>query len=58
MRMSEGLTQIQLAEKADLSHNYVGEIERGEKLASLESIVQLAAALRLSASDQLAKAGF
>ena len=45
-----------LAERADLTLNYVGEVERGEKLASLETIVRLARALGLSGGELLCKA--
>ncbi len=48
-RVKAQLTQMTLAEKADLTLNYVGEVERGEKLASLETVVRLAAALGMSA---------
>lgn len=56
LRVAKSLTQMKLAEKADLTHNYVGEIERGEKLASLETIIRLARALGLKAGELLAKA--
>jgi len=36
-----------LAERADLHPNYVGEIERGEKAASLDTLVKLAKGLRI-----------
>ena len=36
-RLMRKLRQEDLAEKADLSINYVGAIERGEKTPSLES---------------------
>jgi transcriptional regulator with XRE-family HTH domain len=35
----------QLAERAELHHNYVGEIERGEKAASLDTLVKMAKGL-------------
>jgi transcriptional regulator with XRE-family HTH domain len=50
------LTQMALAERADLTLNYVGEVERGEKLASLETVVRLASALNMSGADLLKKA--
>ena len=37
-RLMRKLRQEDLAEKADLSINYVGAIERGEKTPSLESL--------------------
>lgn len=57
LRLAACLTQMTLAEKAGLTHNYVGEIERGEKLASLETIVRLAGALDIKGADLMAKAG-
>ena len=38
-RLMRKLRQEDLAEKADLSINYVGAIERGEKTPSLESLI-------------------
>ena len=46
-----GLTQEQLAERADFHVNYVGGIERAERNASIESIVILAKALEISPKD-------
>jgi transcriptional regulator with XRE-family HTH domain len=56
MRDSAKLTQMELAEKADLTLNYVGEIERGEKLASLETVLRLARAFGLRGHELLARA--
>jgi transcriptional regulator with XRE-family HTH domain len=56
LRKAEGLSQMTLAEKAELTLNYVGEVERGEKLASLETIVRLAMALEMSGGELLTKA--
>ncbi len=39
------LSQEQLAERADLHPTYVGQVERGEKNASLESIMKLSKGL-------------
>lgn len=39
-RKQAGMTQDELAEKAGLSTNYIGSMERGEKTPSLESLVQ------------------
>jgi transcriptional regulator with XRE-family HTH domain len=44
-RNRAGISIERLAEKADLHHNYVGEIERGEKAASLDTLVKLAKGL-------------
>lgn len=56
LRAATGLSQIGLAEKAGLNHNFVGEIERGEKLASAVTVVRLAEAFDLKGSELLAKA--
>lgn len=57
LRLKAELTQMQLAERADLTLNYVGEIERGEKLASIETVVRLARALETTGGDLLKKTG-
>ena len=45
-RLSLGLTQEGLAERARLHPTYVGAIERGERNLSLQNIIRLARALR------------
>ncbi len=45
-------TQEQLAERCDLSLSYMGAVERGEKLPSLETFIRIANALEVS-SDSL-----
>ncbi|KAB2907696.1 MAG: helix-turn-helix transcriptional regulator [Dechloromonas sp.] len=57
LRLKAGLSQIQLAEKADLNFNFIGSIERGEKLASIETVIRLARGLGLSGADLLRQAG-
>ena len=52
-RLERGLTQEQLAEKSGLSLNFVGNLERGEQMASLESIVCVAEAMKLSGGELL-----
>ncbi len=56
LRSAEGISQIGLAERADLNHNFVGEIERGEKLASVVTVVRLAQAFGIKGGELLAKA--
>ena len=53
-RLMRKLRQEDLAEKADLSINYVGAIERGEKTPSLESLISIINALGVSADMILA----
>lgn len=50
-RKRKRLTQEKLAERAGLHHNYVGELERGEKAASIDIIVRLAKALGVRVRD-------
>lgn len=45
------LTQEKLAELANLHHNYVGSVERGERNIALENIIVLAKALKCSPKD-------
>lgn len=44
-RNKMGLTQFQLAEKVDISPQYEGKIERGEKRFSFETFLNLSIAL-------------
>jgi transcriptional regulator with XRE-family HTH domain len=53
-RKRAGLSQEELAEKADLNRNYVGEIERAEKKITLETLQRIAKALKLRITDLLA----
>ena len=48
-RKMAGMTQDQLAEKAGLSTNYLGGVERGEKTPSLETFIDIVNALGISA---------
>lgn len=50
-RYALGLTQEQLAEKADFHVNFIGGIERAEKNPSLLSLVELAKALECPIKD-------
>lgn len=47
-RNNMGLTQFQLAEKVDISPQYEGKIERGEKQFSFDTIAKLSIALNTS----------
>lgn len=49
VRIQRKLRQEDVAEKADLSVNYVGAVERGERLPSLESFIALLNAVEASA---------
>ena len=50
-RMREGWTIEKLAEKADLHHNFIGEVERGNYDISLGSLVKIAKALGVRVRD-------
>lgn len=49
-RLLNGLTQEQLAEKTGVSSSFIGHIERGEKKASVETVVSLCNAMDISPS--------
>ena len=48
-RKERHLRQEDLAEKTGLSANYIGMVERGEKTPSLETLIRIINALRVSA---------
>ena len=53
-RIANKLRQEDLAEKAGLSANYIGMVERGEKIPSLETFITILNALEVSADVVLA----
>ena len=53
-RLVRKLRQEDLAEKAGLSANYIGMVERGEKIPSLETFITILNALEVSADMVLA----
>lgn len=44
-------SQEKLAEKADLHHNYIGDIERGEENVSIDALRRIATALGVKLTD-------
>ena len=48
-RLSKNLRQEDLAELAELSANYIGSLERGEKTPSLPTFIEILNALEASA---------
>lgn len=44
-RLARKLRQEDLAEKTDLTTNYIGMVERGEKIPSLETFIKIVNAL-------------
>ena len=56
----KGLSQEKLAELAGCHPTYIGQLERGEKNATLESVEKIASAMDISLSelfDKLGKSG-
>lgn len=47
-RKKAGISQEQLAERCDLHPTYIGQLERGEKNASLETIMRVSAGLGIA----------
>ncbi len=56
-RRARGYTQRELATRARLSVNYVGEIERGGRMITLLTLVRLAAAHDVATTELVQKSG-
>jgi transcriptional regulator with XRE-family HTH domain len=54
-REAHGWSQEMLAEKADLNRSYVGELERGQAIASLITLDKLATAFGISLSHLMSQ---
>lgn len=50
-RVKAGFSQEELAEKANLTRNYIGQTERAEKRITLETLARIARALGVRVSD-------
>lgn len=50
-RLNQDLTQEALAEKAELHHTYIGQVERGEKNLTISSLGKILTALGVSFSE-------
>ena len=50
-RLHKGLSQEKLAELANCHPTYIGQLERGEKNATIESILKISSALNISLSE-------
>lgn len=57
LRQREDLSQLALAEKADLSLTYISEIERGRRSVSLDTLLRLSRAFGLTGAELLRRAG-
>lgn len=53
LREARGLTQEELAERAEVSATYVGFVERGDNVPTLTIIIQIASALGIRPSELL-----
>ena len=56
-RISQGLSQEKLAELAGCHPTYIGQLERGEKNATIESIEKISVALNVPLSKLFEKLG-
>lgn len=56
-RTQSGLTQGELAEKSDLSDNFLSLIENGKRPPSLAALIRIAQALDVSVADLCAPRG-
>lgn len=50
-REKAGLSQEELAEKVNLTRNYIGMIERAEKKITIETLAKIAKALKCRVRD-------
>lgn len=51
IRKEKGLSQEQLAERAGLHNNYVGQVERGEKNLTIETLEKIVSGLDISLEE-------
>ena len=55
LRVQNGWSQVQLAERSELDRSYVGEIERGRVIASIVTAEKLALALQIDVAALLSR---
>jgi transcriptional regulator with XRE-family HTH domain len=55
LREERGMSQEQLAERADLNRSYLGEVERGRAVPSILTVSKLASALDIRVSSLFAR---
>lgn len=51
LRLEHNLTQLELAEILDMSPNFIGMIERGERNTTVENVFKIARALGIKPSN-------
>ena len=51
LRIDRDLTQLELAEILDMSPNFIGMIERGERNTTIENVFKIARALNVKPSN-------
>ncbi len=51
LRLDKELTQLELAEILDMSPNFIGMIERGERNTTVENVFKIARALGIKPSN-------
>lgn len=51
LRLDRELTQLELAEILDMSPNFIGMIERGERNTTVENVFKIARALNIKPSN-------
>ncbi|MGE7948169.1 helix-turn-helix domain-containing protein [Lysinibacillus sp. NPDC093688] len=51
LRKERGLSQEELAYRASLHNTYIGQLERGEKNATIESVAKVCAALEITLEE-------
>ena len=51
LRLDHNLTQLDLAEILDMSPNFIGMIERGERNTTVENVFKIARALNIKPSN-------
>ena len=51
LRLDHNLTQLELAEILDMSPNFIGMIERGERNTTVENVFRIARALNITPSN-------
>lgn len=51
LRLDHNLTQLELSEILDMSPNFIGMIERGERNTTVENVFKIARALNIKPSN-------